>query len=90
MTDTEINYNRRIEMAPKKAYDEIIVWLDERQHHAKFKRNYSSRFFDEAGTQVVRTSRERRTIEISDTVGPEIVDTINRIIRDNIRIRRFS
>ena len=82
---TEVNYNRRITMG-EKAYDEVSAFIGMRlKGKARFDGGYTYYTLNGDETQIIRANGDARTIEISDKVDPELVESINHIIRTEIR-----
>lgn len=83
-TATEPNYERKITLT-EKAYDEVMVYIGKFPKRIRHDENYTYYTFDNGELQVIRTNRKERTIEISDKVEPEIIESINHIARTEIR-----
>ncbi len=85
-TKQELKYNRdrRFEATPK-AYDEVYAFLRMLAHHPSFSDNGAILFFDEAETKAARLNGQKRIIELSSRVNPDMVGSVKHIIRTEIR-----
>jgi hypothetical protein len=87
MTETQINYDRKIQAPNYKVYDEVYVLLDQMADHREFDSDvrHSYVFFDKAEMQVAKFDREERTVELSSSVDLDISNSIEHIIRTEVR-----
>jgi len=78
-------YNRTIQVASDKIYDEITTWLTYLSGpNQRFMDGYCFTFLDKNETKVVRGNRETKKIELSDKVDSFVEDLIKYINKREI------